>query len=90
MTRNLSKSCCVLQEVSLEDEIMMNPWVNLFVGNQVKINRMEFNYIPPELVNGRPIVNIKKDEQEHGKTKWRHSLVLYVIGEMPGYNSIKW
>ncbi|KAK6788794.1 hypothetical protein RDI58_012592 [Solanum bulbocastanum] len=66
-----------------------NPWVSLFEGNRVASNGMSLNYITPELVNGKLVVNLDEKEQEKEEVKWKHSLVLYIIGEMPGYNYMK-
>ncbi|KAK4732123.1 hypothetical protein R3W88_025111 [Solanum pinnatisectum] len=46
---------------------------------------MSLNYIPPTIVKGKTVVQLDKDKVEKENAKWRCALVVYVMGEIPGY-----
>ncbi|XP_009624495.1 uncharacterized protein [Nicotiana tomentosiformis] len=50
---------------------------------------MPLTYIPPQIVNGQPLVQLDRDEVEKEIEKWKCALIVYIIGEMPGYNAMK-
>ncbi|PHT89687.1 hypothetical protein T459_04800 [Capsicum annuum] len=66
-----------------------NQWGNLFAGNRVASNGMSLKYVTPKRVNGTVVVQLDQQDLEKEESKWKFSLVLYVIGEMPGFNFMK-
>ncbi|XP_009768155.1 uncharacterized protein [Nicotiana sylvestris] len=64
------------------------PWVKLFAGNRSAENGMALSYIAPEVVDGQYVVNLDKLEVENEIGKWKKALIVYVIGETPGYNQM--
>lgn len=65
------------------------PWVSLFSNNQAASNGMKLSYIPPEIVEGNVTVKLDKKETERETDKWKNSLVIYILGETPGYNQMQ-
>lgn len=51
---------------------------------------MPLNYIPPTVVNGDIVVQLDREEVEKENAKWRCALIAYVIGELPGYNYMRY
>ncbi|XP_070032704.1 uncharacterized protein [Nicotiana tomentosiformis] len=50
---------------------------------------MSLDYIPPELIDGSLLVKLDKEETNREADKWKAALVVYVIGETPGYNYMR-
>ncbi|XP_060190914.1 uncharacterized protein LOC132620253 [Lycium barbarum] len=65
------------------------PWAKLFAGNRSAANGMTLEYIPPEIINGTVTVQLEKDEYERETKKWSSALIIYVVGETPGYNYMR-
>lgn len=59
---------------------------SLFAGNRKAENSMNLTYIPPQIANGSVVAQIDKSETEIEELKWRRALIVYAIGETPGYN----
>ncbi|XP_019265997.1 PREDICTED: uncharacterized protein LOC109243506 [Nicotiana attenuata] len=49
---------------------------------------MSLTYIPPQIVNGRTVVQLEAEEVEPEEEKWNFALIVYIIGETPGYNAM--
>ncbi|OIT22904.1 hypothetical protein A4A49_56033, partial [Nicotiana attenuata] len=64
-------------------------WSGLFTRNRAATNGMSLDYIPSELVEGSLMVKLDKEETNREADKWTTALVVYVIGETPGYNYMK-
>ncbi|KAK4707162.1 hypothetical protein R3W88_033301 [Solanum pinnatisectum] len=64
-------------------------WTSLFTNNRATISGLILKYIPPEIVNGQPVVQLIQEEVDREVTKWKSTLIAYFIGETPGYNSMK-
>ncbi|XP_059310918.1 uncharacterized protein LOC132062351 [Lycium ferocissimum] len=47
---------------------------------------MNLSYIPPLVIEGVKYAQLDKIEIEKEEMKWRNSLIVYSIGETPGYN----
>ncbi|XP_075085014.1 uncharacterized protein LOC142168253 [Nicotiana tabacum] len=50
---------------------------------------MSLDYIPPELIDGSLLVKLDKEETNREADKWKAALLVYVIGETPGYNYMR-
>ena len=65
------------------------PWVNMFKNNRVASNGMQLSYFPPQVVDGQAVVQLEGKEVQQEEQKWKSALIAYVIGEGPGYNTMK-
>ena len=65
------------------------PWFNMFKNNRVASNGMQLSYFPPQVVNGQAVVQLEEKEVQEEEQKWKCALIAYVIGECPGYNTMK-
>ena len=63
--------------------------VNMFKNNRVASNGMQLSYFPPQVVNGQTMVQLEGKEAQEEDQKWKCALIAYVIGECPGYNTMK-
>ncbi|TMW81455.1 hypothetical protein EJD97_009514 [Solanum chilense] len=72
-----------------EQEKINEPWVNMFKNNRVASNGMQLTYFPPQVVNGQTMVQLEKTEVQEEEQKWKCALIAYVVGECPGYNTMK-
>lgn len=61
-------------------------WAKLFKSNRASENRLFLSYIVPDLVEGKPMVKLDKAEVEKETKKWKIAFIVYVIGDLPGYN----
>ncbi|XP_070049826.1 uncharacterized protein [Nicotiana tomentosiformis] len=61
-------------------------WTELFNRNHAATNGMSIDYIPSELVEGSVIIKLDKGETEKKIDKWKSTLIVYVVGDTPGYN----
>ncbi|XP_060182421.1 uncharacterized protein LOC132612097 [Lycium barbarum] len=61
-------------------------WTSLFASNRSSKNGMKLTYIPPEIVEGKPVAQLEQEEMDSEIRKWSSALIVYVIGETPGYN----
>lgn len=66
----------------------MGTWTNLFKGNRLATNGMTLSYIPLQLIDGQPVVQLEESKVAPKEEKWRCALIAYIIGETPGYNPI--
>ncbi|XP_070034451.1 uncharacterized protein [Nicotiana tomentosiformis] len=53
----------------------MGTWTNLFKGNRSAANSMTLSYIPPQLVDGQPVVQLEEEEVAPEEEKWRCALI---------------
>lgn len=70
-------------------EVPPKPWSNLFQKNRSAVNGMPMSYIPPHIINVQIVVQLDKDEAESKTEKWKCALIVYILGEIPGYNTMK-
>lgn len=59
-------------------------WASLFTQNCT--NGMSLKYIPPILVERRPVAQLDITEVEINTAKWRNYLIVFVIGENPPFS----
>ncbi|XP_060212233.1 uncharacterized protein LOC132639857 [Lycium barbarum] len=64
------------------------PWVNLFKKNRSAENGLTLNYIPPQIIDGKIVVQLEKEEVNRETAKWKCALIIYSLGECPGYNNM--
>lgn len=50
---------------------------------------MALDYILPVMIDGQPIVQLNKLEVEEEEIKWKCALIVYILGEGPGFNAMK-
>lgn len=50
---------------------------------------MTLTYIPPQIIEGHPVVQLEKEEVDEETLKWKSALIAYFIGEVPGYNTMR-
>lgn len=62
--------------------------VNMFKNNRAAQNCMNLTYIPPQIINGHTIVQLEEEEVKSKKEKCKCALIVYVVGECPGYNTM--
>lgn len=55
----------------------------------VATNGMKLNYIPPQIVDGKSVVQLDKVEFEKEVEKWHSALIAYFIRETSGYNMMR-
>lgn len=63
------------------DEENTELWSSLFTNNRVITNGLALEYIPPQLLNAKPIVHLDKDEVNLEIQKWNIVLIVYFIGD---------
>lgn len=72
-----------------EENVMpKKTWATLFSGNWWAENGMNLAYIPPTIVDGKIVVQLDRTEVEKEAEKWLNALIVYVIGEALGYNTM--
>ncbi|XP_019224481.1 PREDICTED: uncharacterized protein LOC109206146 [Nicotiana attenuata] len=79
----------VMKPALVTKEVGPKTWSNLFQKNRSAANGMSLSYIPPEIVNGQVIVQLDKEEVESETEKWKCALIVYILGDTPGYNTMK-
>lgn len=47
---------------------------------------MTLSYIPPEMVNGKPVIQLDMEKFNRNEEIWRKALVLYVVGNTSSYS----
>ncbi|KAH0679268.1 hypothetical protein KY284_020353 [Solanum tuberosum] len=77
----------VTEETS-QTEVRAELWTNLFTNNRVAVNGLSLDYIPPQMMDGKPVVQLDKDEVNLEIQKWNSALIAYFIGNVPGYNAL--
>lgn len=68
------------------DSLAGNLWSGLFAQNRTMANGINLTYVPPEIVNGRPVARVDPNEFQSCSDEWRNALVMYVVGETPSYS----
>ncbi|KAH0722882.1 hypothetical protein KY290_005538 [Solanum tuberosum] len=61
----------------------------MFKKNRNAGNGMALEYITPQFVEGEIVVQLEKEEVERETEKWNSALIVYAIGEFPGYFIVK-
>lgn len=72
----------------MKENLIDVPWAKLFTGNRSAKYGMHLTYISPEVVNGQYVINLDKTEVENETEKWRKSLIVNIIGDVPCYNQM--
>lgn len=60
-------------------------WASLFVNNRTAGQGMTLSYIPPEIVNGKPMAQLDPKEINRNTLIWKNALIVYVLGETPPF-----
>ncbi|KAH0724739.1 hypothetical protein KY284_000604 [Solanum tuberosum] len=76
-------------EIEVETDEPGATWSSLFKDNRSAQNDMNLTYIPPEIVNGKIVVQLDENEVEQEAEKWKCALIVFVIGEKPGFNYMR-
>ncbi|XP_016469076.1 uncharacterized protein LOC107791505 [Nicotiana tabacum] len=50
---------------------------------------MTLRYIPPQVVDRQPVVQLELQDVVEEEGKWNVAMIAYIIGENPGYNTMK-
>ncbi|KAH0717608.1 hypothetical protein KY285_013639 [Solanum tuberosum] len=58
-------------------------WVNLFQGNRLAAQGITLQYVAHVVHNGETVVELSKIEVELETQRWKHALILYVVGANP-------
>ncbi|KAG5609952.1 hypothetical protein H5410_021233 [Solanum commersonii] len=74
----------VTEEIS-QNEVRADLWTNLFTNNRTVVS---LDYIPPQMMDGKHVVQLDKDEVNLEIHKWNSALIAYFIGDVPGYNAL--
>lgn len=64
-------------------------WANLFATNRLATRGMDLIYIAPIIVEGEKVVEIRTEDIVEEDTKWKPSIVLYVVGAAPSICAIE-
>lgn len=70
-----------LQEIP--SELEKPKWANLFKGNRLAAQGMTLQYVAPIVRDGETLVELCKTEVDMETFKWKHALMLYVVGADP-------
>lgn len=65
------------------------PWCNLFQKNRSAANGIPLSYILPQIKNGQIVAQLDKNEVKSETEKWKCALIMYILGEIPGQNTMK-
>lgn len=60
----------------------------MFKKNRAAGNGMSLDYITPQYIDGEIVVQLEKKEVERETEKWKCALIVYAIGDCPGYNAM--
>ncbi|OIT02003.1 hypothetical protein A4A49_07162 [Nicotiana attenuata] len=77
------------QKLEADKDPVAPVWANLFARNRVASNGLALSYIPPTIVDGSVVIQLDPTETAKEADKWKHSLIVAVISEIPGYNHMK-
>lgn len=78
-----------LQKLKVNKDPIAPEWVNLFAKNRIASNGLALSYIAPTIVDGNVVIQLDPIETAKEAEKWKHSLIVAVIGEIPGYSQMK-
>ncbi|XP_019241257.1 PREDICTED: uncharacterized protein LOC109221251 [Nicotiana attenuata] len=78
-----------LQKLKANKDSTASEWVNLFANNRIASNGIALSYIAPTIVDGNVVIQLDPVETAKEVEKWKHSLIVAVLGEIPGYNQMK-
>lgn len=51
-------------------------------------NCMNLTYIPPQIIDGHTTVQLEEEDVQLEEEKWKCTMIVYVVGECPGYNTM--
>ena len=88
LTEKISEETGNMKEIEQENKIT-EPWVKMFKNNRATSNGMQLTYFPPQVVNGQTMVQLEETEVQEEEQKLNCALIAYVVGECPGYNTMK-
>lgn len=71
------------------EEPKESTWAGVLTGNRSAANGMTLSYITPEIIEENLVAKFEKAEIEKENLKWKCALIVYVIGEKPGYNYMR-
>lgn len=77
-----------LTEETVQKEERAEIWTSLFANNRAAANGLSLDYIPPQMLDGKPVVQLDKNEMNLETQKWNSALIAYFIGDVPGYNAL--
>ncbi|XP_060217285.1 uncharacterized protein LOC132644699 [Lycium barbarum] len=69
-----------------DEEGGRNNWASLFAKNRTATSGLPLTYIPPTIINGKPMVVLEDVELEKKTNEWQNALVVYVVGGNPLYS----
>ncbi|KAK6791911.1 hypothetical protein RDI58_010992 [Solanum bulbocastanum] len=88
-TTVLIETIAPIEEISeIIEKERVELWTNLFTNNRAVVNGLSLDYIPPQMLDGKPIVQLDKNEVNLEIQKWNSALIAYFIGDVPGYNAL--
>ncbi|KAH0752001.1 hypothetical protein KY285_005149 [Solanum tuberosum] len=64
-------------------------WTNLFQSNKLAAKGMKLNFVAPVMQNGEKVVKLYKEEVDLETNKWKHTIILYVVGASPTIASLE-
>ncbi|WMV37120.1 hypothetical protein MTR67_030505 [Solanum verrucosum] len=67
---------------------LIESWANLFAKNRSVTNGMTLSYIPPQVIDGKSVIQLDKTNVDRETAKWKCVMIVYVLGESPGYNTM--
>ncbi|XP_009770244.1 uncharacterized protein [Nicotiana sylvestris] len=72
-----------------EKQLPEESWVGLFKVNREIENGMALSYVNPTVINVKVVAQLDKEEVEQETQNWKSDLIVYIIGDIPGYNYMK-
>lgn len=61
-------------------EVEKKSWSSLFV-NSLASPSMELDYVPADMVDGKPVVKLREEDVRKMETSWEHAIMLYAPDE---------
>lgn len=58
-------------------------------GSSLRGRGMNLSYVAPTMKQGKPSAQLRKEELLSEAEKWKHAIILYVIGESPTITYLK-
>ncbi|KAH0644762.1 hypothetical protein KY284_032646 [Solanum tuberosum] len=69
-----------LTEETIQKEERAEIWTSLFTNNRAAANGLLLDYMPPQMLDGKPVVQLDKNEMNLEIQKWNSALIAYFIG----------
>ncbi|KAK4716230.1 hypothetical protein R3W88_014568 [Solanum pinnatisectum] len=79
---------CNLGKENINEGGHKEPWANVFRNNRVAYNGMNMNFVPPQFIDGKTVVQLEEENVQSEEEKWRCALIAYVIKKCPGFNTM--